>query len=194
MFWTNEYFLSLLSLVLLGVTGASLAQEVPERYSTLTVEVKPGANAQYEEFILAFKAAAEKTNSPLHWLVSQTEVGGSNNYIFHRPIASWRELETPVGAILRQAYNEREVQRLLGLEAASATSVHTAAYIARPDLSRPGPAIENVVAVNYIDIKVRYGMNQEFEDVARHVVEASAATTPNVHWEMRGPSFGADNT
>ncbi len=193
MFCIKNRSISLLSLALLCIASTSLAQDAPGRWSVLTVEVKPGANAQFEEFIQAFREAAVETDSSLYWLVSQTEVGGSNNYAFHRPISSWAEVETPAGAILSEVYEDQEVERLLALYNSSAARIHTAAYLDRPDLSRAAPPMPDVVAVNYLDIGIHQGMNQQFEEFVRHLVEASEATAPSAYWEMRAPSFGARN-
>jgi len=51
--------------VMLSASCGTEAQDAPAMFSVLTIEVKPGTNAQFEEFIGKFRAAAEQTKSSL---------------------------------------------------------------------------------------------------------------------------------
>ena len=186
--------LSCLTLCLVGVTSAGLAQNPPGRWHVLTVDVRPGMNGQFVEFMTAFKEAADEIDYPMYWLTSQSAVGGTNNYTFHRYLPTgWNELEVSPGGVLGQVHNDREVERLLGLYNASAAHASSAGYNDRPDLSREGPEPTVVDAVTYIDVTVHQGMNQQFEEYVRQIITATDAVAPDIHWTMRSPSHGADN-
>jgi hypothetical protein len=173
----------------LALFGAAHAQDAPELSSVLTVEVKPGTNGQFEEFVTKFRDAAEETNSSLRWRAVSAE-SGSDAYVFTRPFGSFAALED-AGPDLTEVYGAEEAQRLLGLLAASAASMSTTIYADRPDLSRPWPALEGTpAAVLYIDLNVRVGMEAAFEDYVHKVVEATDATAPEAFWLMRQRVFG----
>jgi hypothetical protein len=123
---------------MLGASSGIQAQGAPQMYSTITIEVKPGMNAQFEEFIGKLKAAAEQTNSTFRWLASQS-VSGNPVYTFSRSYGSFAALGE-AGPDLAKVYGAAESARLLGLLQASAANESTSIYVARPDLSRPPPA------------------------------------------------------
>lgn len=77
---------------------------------------------------------------------------------------------------------------------AAVESITTTVYVARPDLSRPAPESDTTpVAVLYIDLNVRLGMERQFEDYAKKVIEATNAVAPNAYWQMRQRMFGPGN-
>jgi len=175
--------------VILGISGGVQAQDAPQMYSVLTVEVKPGAEGQFEEFVSKFRDAAEETESPVRWNASSAVTSG-NSYVFTRPFGSFAALEG-AGPELNEVYGEEEAGRLLGLLQASAASMSTTIYVERPDLSRPWPELEGTpAAVLYIDLNVRFGMEEQFEAYAGKVKEATDATAPNAFWLMRQRVFG----
>ena len=186
---------ALVAFVVFGVVVSGFAQDQPAMATVLTVEVEPGANAAFEEFILAFRAGAERTGSSLHWLASQNEVGDGNTYTFTRQFGNWAEFENPANGFMVEAYDEAERARIVGLYNDSVESVSSSAYIARPDLSRGGgPVIPEPAAVIYLDIKVHQGMGPRFEAVVRKVVEATATAAPDLYWITLATSFGVAGT
>jgi len=191
-------FLGILAVMLSASSGVQ-AQQAPQMYSSITIEVKPGANAQFEEFIGKFKAAAEQTNSSLRWLASQS-VSGNPVYTFTRSFGSFAAFGD-AGPDLTKAYGAPESARLLGLLQASAVNESTSIYVARPDLSRPPPAAAAgaaaaaaPVAVLFVDFAVRPGKEQGFEEYTKKLIVAANAKTPNMYWIMRQRAFGPGNT
>ena len=184
-------------LVMLGASSGIQAQGAAQMYSTITVEVKPGMNAQFEEFVGKLKAAAEQTNSSFRWLASQS-VSGNPVYSFSRPFGSFAALGE-AGPDLAKVYGAAESARLLGLLQASTTNESTTIYVARPDLSRPAPAVAGAaaaapVAVLFVDLAVRPGKEQSFEEYVKKLIVAVNAKSPTQYWTMRQRSFGPGNT
>jgi hypothetical protein len=183
---------------LIGMSGAS-AQNAPEKYRVLTVEVKPGMDAQFEEFIHKFRDAVEKNKGPQHWLASSS-MSGNAVYFFTVPFATWAgEFGQNAPNPLIAAYGEQEAAKVLGLLAASTESETTAIYAARPDLSRPRPQATSgqaatPVAVEYVDLNVKIGKEQEFEGYVKKLIEATNKAEPTAYWQMRQRAFGPGNT
>lgn len=192
----STFFLGVLAM--LGASSGIQAQVAPQMYSTITIEVKPGMNAQFEEFIGKLKAAAEQTNSTFRWLASQS-VSGNPVYTFSRSYGSFAALGE-AGPDLAKVYGAAESARLLGLLQASAANESTSIYVARPDLSRPPPApvagaaAAAPVAVLFIDLAVRPGKEQSFEEYTKKLIVAINAKSPNQYWLMRQRAFGPGNT
>jgi quinol monooxygenase YgiN len=181
--------------VLLSASCGTAAQEPPPKFSSVTIEVKPGMNEQFEEVVRKFRDAAEQTNGPQRWLASQS-MSGNPIYTINVPFATWAEFGPPPadGNPLVAAYGQEEANRILGLLREAEQSVTTTIYVARADLSRPAPESDATpVAVLYIDLNVRLGMEQQFEDYAKQVIEATNATEPNAYWQMRQRMFGPGN-
>jgi hypothetical protein len=173
--------------------GNAQSQQTPQLLSILTIDVKPGANAQFEEFIAKYREAAERTGSALRWLAASSETG-SSRYSFARPFGSFSALADE-GPDLMKVYGPDEARRLMGVFQAAVSGMATAIYTARPDLSRPGPQSQTApVAVLFIDVTVRPNREADFEDLAKKVVEASDATAPEAHWNMFAPLFGGGST
>jgi hypothetical protein len=193
----STVFLGVLAVMLSASSGIQ-AQGAPQMYSTITIEVKPGMNAQFEEFIGKLKAAAEQTNSTFRWLASQS-VSGSPVYTFSRPYGSFAALGEAAPDLVK-VYGAAESARLLGLLQASAANESTTIYVARPDLSRPPPAAAAgaaaaaPVAVLFIDLAVRPGKEQSFEEYTKKLIAAVSAKSPNQYWQMRQRTFGPGNT
>jgi hypothetical protein len=171
----------------------------PQKYDVITVEVKPGANAQFEEFVHKLRDAVEKNKGPEHWLASQS-MSGNPVYTFSRPFGTWAgEFGQAPSDPLVKAYGEQEAARLAGLLAASVASESTAIYVARPDLSRPRPPAAagapaaTPVAVEFLDLNVKLGKEQQFEGYVKKLIEATNKAAPNAYWEMRQRQFGPGN-
>jgi hypothetical protein len=123
-------------------------------------------------------------------------MSGNAIYTVNVPFATWAEFGPPPagGDPLFTAYGEDEARRILGLLESSVESTTTTVYVARPDLSRPPPESDATpVAVLYIDLNVRLGMERQFEDYAKKVIEATNAVEPNAYWQMRQRMFGPGN-
>ena len=184
-----------ISALVLTASCNTSAQEPPEKFSTITIEVKPGMDAVLEEVITKFRDAVEKTNGPQRWLAAQS-MSGNPVYTINVPFDTWAEFGPPPssGDPLVSAYGEEEARRILSLLRDAEAGATTTIYVARPDLSRPAPAAEATpVAVLYLDVNVRLGMEQQFEDYAKKLIEATNATEPRAYWQMRERLFGLGN-
>jgi hypothetical protein len=181
--------------VMLTASCGTSAQEPPEKFSSVTIEVRPGMNGQFEEVVRKFRDAAEQTNGPQRWLASQS-MSGNPIYTINVPFATWAEFGPPPssGDPLVAAYGQEEAGRILGLLRDAEASNSTTIYVARADLSRPPPDSDATpVAVLYIDLNVRLGMEQQFEDYVKKIIEATNATAPNASWQMRERLYGPGN-
>ena len=179
--------------------GICAQTAAPQKYDVITIEVKPGANAQFEEFVHKLRDAVEKNKGPERWLASQS-MSGNSVYTFTRPFATWAgEFGQAASDPLIKAYGDQEAARLLGLLAASAANESTAFYVGRPDLSRPRPPVAagspaaTPVAVEYLDLNVKLGKEQQFEGYVKKLIEATNKAAPNAYWEMRQRQFGPGN-
>jgi len=179
--------------------GIRAQTAAPQKYDVITVEVKPGANAQFEEFVRKLRDAVEKNKGSERWLASQS-MSGNPVYTFTRPFGTWAgEFGQAASDPLIKAYGEQEAARLAGLLAASVANESTAFYVARPDLSRPRPpaaagaAAATPVAVEYLDLNVKLGKEQQFEGYVKKLIEATNKTAPSAFWEMRQRQFGPGN-
>jgi hypothetical protein len=183
--------------VLLSASCNIGAQPVPTKYSALAIEVKPGMQRQFEEFIHKFRDAVEKNRGPQRWLANAA-VSGSPVYTFTREFGTWTEFGQDAPEPLVAAYGEQEAGRLLGLLQSSVACESTTIYVARPDLSRPAPAnaasTATPVAVRYIDVNVKLGKEQQFESYMKKVIEATNATAPNAFFQTRQRMFGPGNS
>ncbi|HEY7673238.1 MAG TPA: hypothetical protein VIC71_13570 [Gammaproteobacteria bacterium] len=185
-----------ISAVMLTASCGTAAQEPPPKFSSVTIEVKPGMNGQLEEVFAKFRDAVEQTNGPQRWLTSQS-MSGNAIYTVNVPFATFAEFGPPPadGDPMVKAYGEDEARRILDLLEDSVESITTTIYVGRPDLSRPPPESDTTpVAVLYIDLTVRLGMEQPFEDYVKQIIEATNATAPTAYWAMRQRMFGPGNT
>jgi hypothetical protein len=175
---------------LLVLSAAAQAQNAGESVSALTVHLNPGTNQLFEEYVKALREAANRTNSKMAYLTSQS-MTGEPTYQFNRTFTSWAEIGEP-GPNLAAVYGEAEAKRLAGLLQTSIASTSTAIYTRRLDLSRPWPALDATpVAVTHINITVRPQMTAQFESFMHKVIEATAATAPNLYWLADAPGEGA---
>jgi hypothetical protein len=181
--------------VMVTASCGTSAQEPPPKFSSVAIEVRPGMNAQFEEVVRKFREAVEKTNGPQRWLASQS-MSGNPIYTINVPFDTWAAFGPPPasGDPLVAAFGQEEAGRILGLLRDAEESTTTTIYVARADLSRPPPDSDATpVAVLYVDLNVRLGMEQQFEDYAKKVVEATNATAPTAYWQMRQRMFGPGN-
>lgn len=179
--------------VLLCASMASLAQDAPTNILLNKIVVKPGMNDKFEEFAGKFKEAVEKTGAPYRWLVSQSFVGGGNSYNFVVPFSSWGVFAEQ-REVLKEAYSQREVNRLMGLLQDSVVKEKSAAYSLNMSASRPAPQSDtpNVAVVLYY-ITPKQGMDQQLVEFARKIKEATDATAPELYNEFLNPGIGADH-
>ena len=85
--------LSLVSILAVMISFTANAEEAPPTgYSVLSIEIKPGSQGQFEEFILKFKQAADHIGTVPTWYATSPGVGEDNVYSFASPFMSFGEL------------------------------------------------------------------------------------------------------
>ena len=188
-------FVSLLccTAVLICAALTSQAQDAPTNVLLYKVVVKPGMNDQFEEYIGKFKEAVEKTGAPYNWLASMTFAGGGNGYHFVVPFSSWGTFAEQRD-VIKEAFNKREVNRIMGLYQDSTEKEKTVSYSINMDISRPAPQSDQPnVAVNLFYITPKQGMGQQFVQYARKIKEATDATAPDAYYEFLNPGYGVNS-
>ncbi len=108
----------LVALVLVvACTTAAMAQNAPGEFLVIyNIQVRSGANVQFEEYIKKVKEAADKTGAPQHWSASQLTFGGpGNNYAIGLRFDKWGEMDgwEAVPQILEDAFGEEEAAKIL---------------------------------------------------------------------------------
>lgn len=175
---------------LLGA-GAATAQAQPV-VRQLTVKVRPGMNAQFEEVVRALRDASRKEGTKNYWLVSQA-MSGEPLYLFNSTAASFGDFAEP-GPQLTRVFGEAEGKRLGALAAASIESTRSAFYRPQADLSHvpaPGAMSAPPVAVAVFDFSINAGMQPQYVEGARKSREASMAVVPKSYFQTALPAFGA---
>jgi hypothetical protein len=184
-----------IAMACLCVAGVAAAADAPRSVNglaELTVRLKPGTNATYEEYRKAMKSAADKTKSASQWRIGRMLTGSSNVYVIDRGFDSWEQFAAP-GPDLEAAFGKAEAKRLQSLIQSSVESASTAVYTIRTDLSRPFPANRPVPAgVTHVYISVKPGMQARFESAVKKLVAATAATAKDEYWLTGAPGAGAD--
>lgn len=162
--------------------------------SVLQVEVNPGNQGVFEEFVRHYKAAADQVGTTPSWSASSPAIGSTTRYVFARPFSSFRELASPLNP-MTEVYSTEEIARLQEIFRSSVFSSRTVTYDVRPDLSRPAPqgGPEPEVALATL-IDVRLGKLVQFEIYAMKVREATAKVAPDEYWTMYAPGIAAGNT
>jgi hypothetical protein len=186
--------LSALALAVCCLAPYAAAQDAAQSVSVLQVEVRPGSQGAFEEFVRHYKAAADKVGTTPSWYASSPAIGPTTMYSFSRPFSSFRELADP-GNPMAAVYSTEEIARLQEVFRASVVASRTMTYDVRPDLSRPRPsdAPEPEVAIATL-IEVKPGKAVQFEIYAKKVREATSEVAPQVYWTMFAPDIAAGTT
>jgi len=173
-----------------SLSSQAQAQDAPQRVILEKYVVKVGANDKFEEFVKKFKEAVKKTNAPYRWLASQSFVGGGNSYNIVIPFSSWGTFANEKD-VLKEAYSKREVDRIMGLLEESVVKMKSAVYTMNMDASRPLPSGTPEVAVQLLFITPKQGMDQQLQQFATKVKEATVATEPSAYFEFFNGDIGA---
>lgn len=124
---------------LLAATVTTAQNYQPSEYLELVrVHVKPGANAQFEDYIKKLIEAADKTNAGQSWLGGEVMLGGeSNTYIFGLNFAKFEQLDSwdRIPEMLVKAFGEKEGLQILKTGTAAVEETHTRVYRYLPDQS-----------------------------------------------------------
>lgn len=161
----------------------------------VTIKVKPGGNAAFEEYVTAVQRAAQQLECTDYWLTAQS-VSGEPTYTVALPRASgWGAVGDPgVLPRLAEAFGEREAERLYGLASSSIESVYTAFYQGQPQLSNPRPEMAGAPdAVIMYELEIHPNMGMQYAEASALTREAAVAIAPNQHYLVMAPGLGASH-
>ena len=181
---------ALLAPALLLGAGPAAAQAQLARQ--LTVKVRPGMNAQFEEAVRALRDVSRKEGTKNYWLVSQT-MSGEPLYIFNSTGSSFGDFAQP-GPQVAKVLGEAEAKRIGELAAASIESTSSAFYRPQPELSHvpaPGTMTAPPVAIGVFYISINPGMQAQYLEGTRKSREASMAVAPKSYFQTSLPAVGA---
>jgi hypothetical protein len=180
--------------VLWGPASANAQEAPPSLVRALTVTVKLGTEAQFEEFVAKFRAAHDKMGTSATWNAFQTVLGPENLYTFGSFFSSFKDLPTSAAPLV-EAYGEAEAARVIALWAASAETSTSGVWIARPDLSVPAAVGAAAPTHYYFEaVTVRPTNVDQFEAWAKAVTEANRKLYPNEPYTAYAPSIAGGGT
>lgn len=151
--------------------SASVAQDAPGDYLyVVTVEVKPGMNADFEEYIKQVQSAARP--APERVVAYQRVMGGSNNtYYFAIRFDEWGDLDGwhTVPQMLVNAHGEAEAATLLASGAGAVLSISTTVSQMVPGFSSaPGAPSSSPPAYGHvIRTQVDPSLSAQYEHLLR---------------------------
>jgi antibiotic biosynthesis monooxygenase (ABM) superfamily enzyme len=132
----------------------AIAQSQPPRYQfVLEVQVKPGANAQHEEYVKKIVEAAKKTPGSQSWLAFQLTSGGpSGVYSYVLQFDQWADRDSWISPpdLLVKAFGAAEASKIMAAGLAASERSQTSIAEFQPDLSSRVDAPPPGVAANYL--------------------------------------------
>ncbi len=105
-------------LYIVALASSVMAQaRMPEKHIQMyEIQLKAGANAQFEAYMKKIIEAANKINAPQGWFTAQTELGANGtSYFIFLGFDKWGERDgwSLVPQMLTKAFGEAEAQKLL---------------------------------------------------------------------------------
>lgn len=180
----------LASLLLTTAQAQAQAQDEVALVRDLTVHVRPGMEAQFEEVVRAYREASREQGLENYWLSAQA-VSGRPGYIFRFPMSSWADLSEPEPE-LSETFGDREANRLMGLLSDSVEASHTAFYRQLASLSHPPPNMdETPEALIYIDFTLAPNGGPQYQEMSTRTAEAFRAVRPDYYFFTALPDLGA---
>lgn len=181
---------TLLLSLLIALAGPVRSQDSVTIVQELTVSVKPGMEAQFEELVKAFADVSRRQNLTNYWLTSQS-MSGEPIYRFASAQESWGGFANP-GPQFAEVLGQQEADRLSGLARDSIASMRTAYFEQHSSMSRPPVGMDAPPeALIYFTFTLNPGAGAQFLELSSKTAEASAATTPDSYFVSALPSFGA---
>ncbi len=170
-------------------TGPVSAQDDNNLVQLITVQVRPGTNAMFEEYVKAVREASREQGLENYWFASQS-VSGPPVYTIGLQRGSWASLNDAAPA-LAEAYGEEEAARLEGLLRRSVSEVNNEFYRTRMDLSVPNQAgpIDGLI---YYRLGINQGMMGQYIEGSMKTREASLAVVPDSAYIVQIPQMGAN--
>jgi len=180
---------------LLLLTSPALAQESPAGFLYVqTAEVKPGMNAEFDDFVKKVQSAARQTQERV--VTYQRVLGGSTNTCYFAiQFNDWSDLDgwQTVPQMLVDVYGQSEATTLLAAGAGAMTLISTSASEVVPDFSsgRAAPASNLPAYGQVIRTEVDPGLSAQYEHFLRRLkVAEDQAGVANIRRVSRqGPAL-----
>ena len=107
----------LVFLTVLALAGGALAQTMPAQHiQFVEINVKAGAQGQFEEYVKKINEAADKVGAPQGWIFAQPAVGASGpTYYVVLEFDKWSERDSweQIPQLLTKAFGEAEAKKLM---------------------------------------------------------------------------------
>ena len=164
-------------LLALVLVVPALAQSPQEFLHVYTIDVKPGANAQFEAYIQKILEAADNVGAQQTWVASQVAYGSSlNRYLFASQMENWDALDgwTAVPKLLEQAYGKEEGAKILNQGRATIANLDSQISRLLPELSYNNDGAASAPMYRVRVARVRRDMQDEYRGFVRRVNEARA--------------------
>ena len=166
----------LVALVLvIACTTVAVAQNAGEFLVIHNIQVRSGANVQFEEYIKKIKEAAEKTGARQYWSASQLTFGGpGNTYFIGLQFDKWGEMDGwgAVPQILEEAYGEEEAAKILRSGRMAVESSETTISRLMEDLSYNLKAMAPAPMIRVRISEIKRDMQQDYRVFIAKVNEA----------------------
>jgi hypothetical protein len=174
-----------------GIAQAAETQE-PALVSLLQIQTAPGRGPALEAYIRKAIEANNQVGSNVYWTTTQTAIGDITTYGIIRQVTSFAELAPPAEEPIVAAFGPEAAAGLMDALAPNVTSVRSAVWVHRPDLSRP-PAERDTPPplLHTILMTTKPGAAHEFEEYATKVGEAAREQNWPNHWDTYAPLVGA---
>jgi hypothetical protein len=134
--------ISLVAALLLAVTpapgfAAEASSTTPESIELIRLSVRPGHEAEMEQFLARLADAARRTGEPVRWRVHRRVGGERPLYVFvlrgsAGQLDAWSGLTA--SGTLERAYGAEEAARILALRESALEAMERERFVAQPEL------------------------------------------------------------
>lgn len=178
-----------------ALAGTSAAQTAPAQYLELVeINVKSGAQAQFESYVKKIREAADKVGAPQGWTFAQPVVGASGpTYYVILQYNKWGERDAwkQIPEMLTNAFGEAEAQKLMKAGGESTWGSQTTVYSLDRERSWNLSALTGETPY-YLILRgmVKPDMVDEYQRVISRLKEAQEKASTKVPGIRRSSSYG----
>lgn len=187
---------ALVFLTVLAIAGGAFAQMPGQHIQFVEINVKAGAEGQFEEYIKKIIEAADKVGAPQGWIFAQAALGASSpTYYVVLQFDKWSERDSwdQIPQLLTKAFGEAEAEKLMKVGGDATWGNETRVYSL--DEERSWNLDKNAPAPYYTIMrgKVKPDMVDEYDMVISKIKEAqenAAVKRVGIRRRVRfGPSW-----
>lgn len=183
------------SLLSLGLVASVLAQpSAPTQYLQLVeINVKAGAEAQFESYVLKVREAADKVGATQRWTFAQPVIGASGpTYYVILGYEKWGERDgwSQIPQMLTQAFGEAEAQKIAKAGGDSIWGTESTVYNLDRERSWNLGIYQPAPYYSVLRGKVKPGMVGEYLRVISRLKEAQEAAARKVPGIRRTSAYG----